>query len=121
MAFKVSVDEKKKIFNAEVYGFPEANGAGEALKNYNKLLGNINPKEYSMILDCAELGVFRQESVPALQGLFKLYQQTGFKNIIFVNPKTVTSAMQLKRVAKSVPGFTGKFVNTKEEAEGLCG
>lgn len=120
MAFKTNIDKEKKIFGAEVFGFPEAGGAGEVLGSFDKILGSIDPKEYSLVLDCSELGVFRQESVPALEGLFKLYQQKGFKHIVFVNPKQVTASMQLKRVAKNIPGFAGEFVSTKAEAEKIC-
>ncbi|WP_223069344.1 hypothetical protein [Paenibacillus caui] len=117
---KIEIDKARKVLHAELDGFPDPEAAPETLKNYNNIVAGIPPKEYSMLIDCAKMGVFQAESVPSLEKLFKLYMETGFKHIVFVKPQHAIANMQLNRIARNVPGFPGVFVPTAEEAWNIC-
>ncbi len=120
MGMEINVDNERKIFKVTLDGFPKVAEVQGVLKNYYNLIGGINPKENSLLIDCTELGVFQQESVAVLEKLFKIYMEVGFKNIVFVKSKKSIENMQLTRVAKSVPGFYGVFADNMEEALKIC-
>ncbi|AWB42876.1 hypothetical protein DCC85_00565 [Paenibacillus sp. CAA11] len=116
----IEIDKAKKVVHAVLDGFPAPDAAAKTLQNYNNIVGGIDAKEYSLLIDCAKMGVFQPESVPALEKLFKLYMETGFKHVVFVNPTNTVAAMQLRRIARGVQGFTGQFVDSAEKAWEVC-
>lgn len=120
MAMRVEMNHEKKVMFAELDGFPAVDTTKQVLEGFNKLISDINPKEYSLLIDCTNLGVFQSQSVPVLENLFQLYMATGFRNIVFVNPSSVVTGMQLRRVARNISGFTGQFTDTQEQAWNIC-
>lgn len=119
--FKIETDTLNRVFKVTLSGgFRTASTAQDGLSNYNKLLGSINPREYSLLLDCTNCGVYEQAALQQLEQLYKLYMKTGFKHIVFVEAKDPIQNMQLKKVAKNVPGFSGVFVHTLNEAINEC-
>jgi hypothetical protein len=120
MAMRVERNHEKKVLFAELDGFPAADAAKHVLEGFDKAVSDINPKEYSLLIDCMKLGVFKPESVPVLENLFQLYIAKGFRKIVFVNPSNAVSSMQLRRVARNVSGFTGQFADTLEQAWSIC-
>jgi hypothetical protein len=120
MGMDISVDKVAKIFKVTVDGFPTPENAQTVLKNYQDIVSGVNAKENSLLIDCTGLGVFQQESIAILEKLFKLYMDVGFKNIVFIKSKKSIQNMQLTRVAKSIPGFYGVFVDDMDEALKIC-
>lgn len=121
MSLSINLDKDKKILRAVVEGYPDTNKTKEVLGNYTKLLNTVNPKEYSLLVDCSDMGVFKQDSTQTLAQLFKMYTQTGYKHIVFISPKAVVTDMQLKRIARSVPGFSVQYAKDENEALSICG
>ena len=109
----VEANHVRKILQVTLNGFVTTEAAGKVLQNYNQIISQVNPHEYSLLIDCLEMGVFQTDAVQTLIALYKMYMQTGFKNIVFVKSRNAIQNMQLDKAAKAVDGFTGVFVDTK--------
>jgi len=120
MEMNVEIDRLSKIFKVKLNGFPSVDGVQRVYENYESILEGIIPKNYSLLIDCYDIGVFQQQAVSVLERLFKLYIDLGFKNIVLVKSKESIQNMQLTRVARSVPGFYGVFVDDISEALKTC-
>lgn len=120
MAMKVEVDNAKKILHVVLNGFVTTEAAGKVLAEYNKIVGQVNPKEYSLLIDCTDMGIFQTDAVETLSKLYQLYMSTGFKHIVFVKSTQPIQNMQLSKAAKAVPGFTGVFVDRPADALKIC-
>lgn len=119
--FKIETNTLNKVFKVTLLGgFRTVNTTQDGLSHYNGLLSNINPREYSLLLDCTNCGVYEQAALQQLEQLYKLYMKTGFKHIVFVEAKDPIQNMQLKKVAKNIPGFSGIFVHTLSDAMKEC-
>lgn len=111
--FKKDLISKKLIIS--VWGFYNEKIAKDFMSAYNKEILSIRPKEYILIVDPTDLVTSRQEMLPILQGCFRFYMKDGFKKIYMISPKSATSDMQLKKIAKQT-NFTGKFIKDISEA-----
>jgi len=120
MPMKIEVNSSKKILQVTLDGFVKSEAAAKVLAEYNQIVGRVNPKEYSLLIDCTDMGVLQTDAVETLSQLFKLYMSTGFKHIVFVKPKSVIQNMQLEKAAKLVPGFTGSFIANMDDALKAC-
>lgn len=121
MGMTVNIDNSKKILQVTLNSIvtTEATTA-KVLGEYNQIVGQVDPKEYSLLIDCVNMGVFQMDAIEPLTKLYQLYMNTGFKHIVFVKSKSPIQNMQLDRAAKAVPGFTGVFVSSMDEALKLC-
>lgn len=117
---EINIDKSRKIFHVTVEGLPTKESTQRVLENYNYNAQGINRGDYSLLIDCSKLRIFQQESITMLEQLFKLYMDSGFKNIVFVKSKKHIQNMQLARVVKEVPGFYGIFVDDIAEALAAC-
>lgn len=121
MAISINLDRIRKCMNVSLpSGFTSSDKTKKALDNYNQVMSQIIPSEYSLLIDCTEMGVFEQSALTYLEQLFKMYMKTGFKHVVFVNAKNVIQNMQLQKVARSVSGFDGVFVATLNDAYKEC-
>ena len=119
--FKVETDLVNHILKATLSGgFRSSGTVQESLEQYDKLLGNIKAKEYSLLLDCTDCSVYQQSALEQLSEMYKRYMKSGFKHIVFVEATNPIQNMQLKKVANSIPGFPGVFVKTLNEAILAC-
>jgi hypothetical protein len=120
-SMQINLDKLKKIMMVTLSGgFNTSDGTKKVLDDYGQLMSQINPKEYSLLIDCTESGVYEQSALAHLEQLYGLYMKTGFKHIVFVESKNAIQNMQLKKVAQKVPGFTGIFVPTLNDAKNEC-
>lgn len=118
---QINLDKSKKILQVAVSGgFNTTGETQKVLDKYYQITGQINPKEYSLLIDCTDIGVYEQAALAPLEQLFMLYMKTGFKHIVFTESKNPIQNMQLKKVAKNVPGFSGIFVPTLSDAIAEC-
>lgn len=120
MGMKVENIESKHILKVTLNGFATTNATTNVLKNRNQVAGDIDFKEYSLLLDCSNMGVFQSDSVPILQRLYTAYMERGYKNVVFIKSKKSIQNSQLMRVAKMTAGFPGVFVDTEQEAMNIC-
>lgn len=120
MSMKVEVNNSKKILQVTLDGFVTTDAAAKVLAEYNQIIGRVNPREYSLLIDCTNMGVFQMDAVDTLTKLFQMYMATGFRHIVFVKCKNAIQNMQLDKAAKAVPGFTGVFVDGLDNAIKTC-
>ena len=120
-SMQINLDKLKKIMQVTLSGgFNSSGETKKVLDEYNHLISQISPKEYSLLIDCSETGVYEQSALAPLEQLYKLYMKTGFRHVVFVEAKNAIQNMQLKKVAKNVPGFSGVFVATLNDAINEC-
>lgn len=118
---KIETDKIKKIMKISLSGgFISTEASKNTFSQYNQMISQINPREYSLLLDCTDCGVYEQGALVYLEQFYKTYMETGFKHIVFVEAKNVIQNIQLKKVAKNVPGFTGVFFPTLNDAVNEC-
>ena len=121
MGMTVNVDNNKKILQVTLNSVVTTEAAtAKVLGEYNQIIGRVNPREYALLIDCTDMGVFQADAIETLTKLYKLYMSTGFKHIVFVKSKNAIQNMQLIKVAKLVPGFTGVFADTMADALKAC-
>lgn len=121
MGMTVNVDNSKKILQVILNSVVTMETAtAKVLAEYNQIVSRVNPKEYSLLIDCTNMGVFQTDAIEHLSKLFKLYMSTGFKHIVFVKSKNPIQNMQLNKTANMVPGFTGVFVDSLADAYKVC-
>ena len=117
MAMSMNLDEGRKCLHVILSsGFASSEKTKNVMDNYYQTISSITPAEYSLLIDCSDMGIFEQNALSYLKQLFNMYMKSGFKHIIFVNPKNPIQNMQLQKVASKVPGFSGIFVNTLGDA-----
>lgn len=104
-----------KVLVITLGGFTNLETSKSFVDLLKKEVAQVKPNEYSLVIDPSELLPFKPEILPILDQSYKLYMSFGFKHIFMVNPKNITSKMQLNRIARS-SNFTGVFVNTLDEA-----
>lgn len=109
--FKFEKDLKNKRIIITVWGFYTPKIANDFITAYSREISSINPKEYVLIVDPTDLITSKQELIPILQGCFKFYMRDGFRKVYMISPKSPTSDMQLKKIAKQT-SFTGEFIKS---------
>jgi hypothetical protein len=98
-SYNFKLDSSKKVLNVKVEGrFDEQDGM-KFIGDYNNEVKKFKPSDYNIDLDCTELAVTSQDVLPLLENCYNLYQQTGFKKIIFTIKNNITLKMQLNRIA----------------------
>ncbi|MNP80855.1 hypothetical protein D3C76_1790610 [compost metagenome] len=64
-------------------------------------MSRFDPAKYDIVLDCTGLNVSTSDVLPMLEQCYLLYQQSGFKKVVFTITKSPILKMQLSRVARS--------------------
>lgn len=105
--FKNEVRTKEKLFMVKVGGFFKEDEAAAFLEDYLAKYKSINPREYSLVLDCKDLAVSGQNMIPVLKQRLEMYISQGFKKVYFVKLKSPTGMLQLRKVGEE-SGFWNK-------------
>lgn len=121
MASTSRIDNEKKI----LYGYPQNQFLTEETVNntaqlVRQITSSINCKEYALLIDATEMGVFEQKALKLLERTWEMFMDAGFRRIVFVKPKNTIQNMQIQKMLKSMPNFKVDLVDTLEEAENLC-
>lgn len=117
----VETDKQNKILKVTLTGqFTSTETTKGAFSVYDKLMSQINSKEYSLLLDCTDCGVYEQSALQYLEQFCQMYTKAGFKHIVLVEAKNPIQNMQLKKVTGNVPGFPGVFRPTLSAAIAEC-
>ena len=119
MKTKSELIKDKRILYLSLEGFFEVDKTKEAVERLKTTLKSFSTKEYSLVIDCSSMLVFKPEMLPVLTECYNLYQSAGFRHVVFI-VTNVSVNMQLKRIARSVEGFLPEFVDTKEESFKIC-
>ena len=100
--FNFSLDKSTKKVTIEVIGSFVPEKEKEFLDKYKQISSQINPSEYTLIIDCTSANVLSQSYVDKLGEMFGLYKQTGFGNVIMnLSTSSAIVKMQLNRLAKN--------------------
>lgn len=98
---ELNVDKLKKIMIAKPKGTYTIEDAKQAIIDYQNTIKSIDPKQYTLEIDCQELNVTAPDTVPMLEKCFEMYNETGFKKIEFiVLEDSPIIKMQLGRIAR---------------------
>ncbi|MCT6924788.1 MULTISPECIES: hypothetical protein [Bacillales] len=100
--YSIQVNSAGKVVNMKVSGTFTPEKAQEFINDYNRQIGKISANEYDLRFDCRGLNVVTQEMTPHLEGCFKLYNESGFKNIIIEIDRSAVLKMQLARLGRNV-------------------
>lgn len=76
--------------------------AGEFISEYSKVVSRIKADDYVLRIDCRDLKLVTPELQPALEACYKLYQDSGFKSVVFEISKIAILKSQLSRIARKV-------------------
>lgn len=110
-----AVDTEKKTFTITLQGFAGTDSASVFVDALKMTVSNTKPQDLYLVVDSTNLKTFKPDILPVLANSYKLYMSLGFKDVYMINPQGATARLQLQRMARTV-NFTGKFVNTIEEA-----
>lgn len=117
----IETDKLNKILQVTLTGqYTSTENTKGAFSVYDKLMSQINSKEYSLLLDCTDCGVYEQSAIQYLEQFCQLYMKAGFKHIVLVEAKNPIQNMQLKRAIGNVAGFPGVFKPTLAAAVAEC-
>ena len=111
------IKNSEKTFLITLHGFFGIEEAEKFFVDYTNHTSKINCNDYSIVIVCRELAVFKPEILPYLKEAYKLYK--NFKTIIFINPPKITPKSQIRRIA-SEENLQAHFVNTDTEAYAIC-
>lgn len=115
--YKIEIDHTKKIFSIFASGFFSMQEGLDYMNEYKEKTSQINPKEYTLIVDGREVKTSAQDVAEQLKNMIMLYMSVPFKKRIIVQQQSAVAAGQTKRIGKDIPGFdTIIFVETPEEA-----
>lgn len=115
--YKMEVDNSKKVFSIYASGFFSMQEGMQFIAEYQAKTSQINPNEYTLIVDGREVKASAQEVVEQLKNMLMLYMSVPFKKRIIIQQQSVIAANQTKRIAQEIPDFdTIVFVETPEQA-----
>ncbi|MNI67107.1 hypothetical protein D3C73_1227180 [compost metagenome] len=100
-SFKFATNTAESTLYVQVEGTMSEEDAGSFIKEYNQTVSKFDPTQYEIALDCTNLNVSSPDVLPMLEQCYLLYQQSGFKKVIFTIAKSPVLKMQLSRVARS--------------------
>lgn len=101
-SYEITVDSVGKTVNIYVSGSANPEAIQEFLNEYNSKTSKIQVSDFTLIVDCQEMSVETQDKVQKLEEVFKMYQQTGFKDISFkVKASNGILKMQLNRIIRN--------------------
>ncbi|MDF2905039.1 MAG: hypothetical protein K0R34_360 [Herbinix sp.] len=100
--FSLTIDKVRKTLKAEAHGKFNPADAGAFVEEYTKLVGQINPQEYTLSFDSTKLQVSSTDMVPLLTACLELYKKDNFKKIIFDCTSNATLKLQIHRLSKLV-------------------
>ena len=117
---EINFDQERKIIKVSLIGIPTYESTQSIFKSYGEIVDGLDAESYSLLIDCRQLSIFDEKSIPVLKKLYKGYIKSGFKNIVFIKSPNEANNLQLEEIGKSLEGFYGVFTDDKEEAIKLC-
>lgn len=113
----MEIDRSKKLFTINASGFFSKKESEDFLTEYKSKTKQLNPKEFTMIVNGRDLKTSTQDVAEQLKDVMKLYAKDPFKKKILVQQASTVGKMQTQRLCKDIPGFDSMLlVNTLEDA-----
>ncbi|MEK5358163.1 hypothetical protein [Paenibacillus sp. FSL L8-0709] len=109
----MELKEDKSVLFCCVNGtYTEADGLS-SINAFNEVVETLNPATTTLIIDCNGLQAQPQQLAALLLGCFKMYKETGFKEVHLVGSSSMTQLSQMKRLAKEAE-LEVKFIKSFE-------
>ncbi len=85
------------------------------IKDMVKVIKEIVPRDYILVIDGKEMKPFMQESISDFREALKFFLSVGFKNIYLIAPESLIAHNQCKRIMIEI-GFNRVYINSPDEA-----
>lgn len=117
-SYQLSEDKLKKVFHAKALGFFTEEDGVAFLRDYDEITKTFPAKEYSLIIDAADLKPSSPDVAKMLGSLLEKYMEVSFKKRFLVTKGNVITISQFKRLGKEIPGWTEsvQYVDTFDDA-----
>lgn len=99
-SYEIKIEPLEKKFSVFVSGNADPAAVQGFVNEFKQKTGEINTGEYELVVDCREMKVEAQEMTDKLASVFQMYDQAGFKKIIFEISNVIVK-MQIHRVLRS--------------------
>lgn len=110
--YAVSVDRAKKMVKVTFNDTLECADAEKFFSMYGNATNGISKKDYNVIVDCKNMGIFKSEVLPYMKQGYLEY--ANYRHIhVIESDKTIVN-MQFKRIGKEL-GLMNKMSITKDE------
>lgn len=113
-SYTMNINQAKKELQIVIVGNFTPEQAQQFVADYNKKVNSIPASEFTLRLDCTDLGVVTPELIPSLEYCYDMYKQSGFKKIIFEIANSTIVKMQLNRIARKVGLANAEFVEVQK-------
>lgn len=109
--YSIGINRERNEMNIYVEGTLTPTEVEGFQKEYQQHLMSINASEFVIMADAKHLHIVSQEMVPMMEACFKLYQSSGFKEVIINVSENRILKMQLSRIARDAKATNITIVN----------
>lgn len=113
--YSIENDNKNKKLTFTFNGFMSLDEGNLFKRDLAKVIREIVPRDYMLIIDSREMKPIMQESISEFRESLKFYMSVGFKKIYCIASESFITQNQTGRVMKEV-GFTGIFIDSPDKA-----
>lgn len=116
--YDLTVDNAKKVFQAQASGFFSVEDGQSFLKDYDQITKSLAANSYSLIINAPDLKPSTPEVAEMLGILLKKYMEVPFKERYLITKGNVIAIAQFKRLGKEIPGWTEsvQYVDNLDDA-----
>ncbi|KXZ39508.1 hypothetical protein SAMN05661008_00306 [Alkalithermobacter thermoalcaliphilus JW-YL-7 = DSM 7308] len=114
--YKIEIDNDVKVVLITVGGYFNEEQGKELINEYKKVVKEIKPKQYSLILDPSSLKSSYSDIESTIRNAFKLFIKAGFKEIIIIEKESFLDEMNLGKIEKKIFLSVIKIIPSLEEA-----
>jgi len=108
-SYRMKVNSSTKIFDMFVGGTFTPTDVENFVRDYNNEVNRINASEYVLEIDCTSMDLLKPEMVPSLENSYRMYKESGFKEVVFNIKGNAVLKLQLSRLARNT-GLTNAEV-----------
>lgn len=112
--FSIENDTKNKKLTFTFNGFMSQDEGNLFKRDLTKVMREIVPRDYMLVIDSREMKPIMQESIAEFRESLKFYMSVGFKKIYFIVSESFITQNQAGRVMKEV-GFTGILIDSPDK------
>lgn len=98
--YEVSVDRVKKVVKVVFKGMLECSDGDEFFGVYAKATSGVPKKDYNILVNCREMGIFKPELLPYMKQGYLEYD--NYRHIHIIESDKAVVNMQFKRIAKEL-------------------
>ncbi|HWL24581.1 MAG TPA: hypothetical protein VNR38_12675 [Ureibacillus sp.] len=100
--YTLNLNRIEKKLELGVFGKFDPDKEKEFFNEFQGIISQINPSDYTLYADCSSMQVLSQEHIDNLSQTITMYKQVGFQDIVIKIETSPVIKMQLNRVARNV-------------------